>query len=142
MVFDGDAFPRNARGSDVHQVKADEIIAFLTRRKSFAHCEYAENIERWHRHIPAQRLYFGFFERIAEEPGTYLNEVLQFLGYTQAPNLVGSMEPVNAGRGERMDPAIEHRIARALVPQAMAMHRMFSNSYTARWLEHACAAGA
>jgi hypothetical protein len=39
-----------------------------------------------------------------------------------------------------MERAIEHRIARSLAPQAEAMHRMFANAYTERWLEHARAA--
>ena len=131
---------RKAPGSDVSDVEADAIIAFLTRRKSFAHCEYAENISRWRTHIPAQQLYFGFFERIAAEPGAYLTEVLRFVGYTRPANLTAAVEPVNAGRGERMEPAIEHRLARALAPQAEAMHRMFANPYTDRWLAHARAA--
>jgi hypothetical protein len=124
---------RKAPGSDVSDVEADELVTFLTRRKSFAHCEYAENIARWRKHVPAQQLYFGFFEGIAAEPGAYLTEVLHFLGYTATPNLDAAVEPVNAGRGER--------IARALAPQAEAMHRMFANAYTERWLEHARAAG-
>jgi hypothetical protein len=131
---------RKKPGSDVSDVGADELVAFLMRRKSLAHCQYAENIARWREHVPAQQLYFGFFERIAAEPGAYLTEVLRFLGYTATPNLDAAVEPVNAGRGERIERAIEQRIARALAPQADAMHRMFANAYTERWLEHARAA--
>lgn len=128
---------RKAPGSDVRDVEADQLVAFLTRRKSFAHCEYAENIARWRKHVPVQQLYFGFFERTIAEPGAYLTELLHFLGYTATPNLDAAVEPVNAGRGERMERTIEHRIARSLAPQAEAMHRMFANAYTERWLEHA-----
>jgi hypothetical protein len=63
--------------------------------------------------------------------------LLHFLGYTATPNLDAAVEPVNAGRGERIERTIEHRIARSLAPQAEAMHRMFANAYTERWLEHA-----
>jgi hypothetical protein len=128
---------RKAPGASVDGVEADAIVGRLVRAKSFTHCEYKENIERWQQHLPAEQLYVGFFERIASEPAAYLTDVLSFLGATHEPDLRDAVEPVNAGRGERMDPALEQRIARTLLPQALAMHRMFANVYTARWLEHA-----
>jgi hypothetical protein len=113
------------------------IMAQLRKPKSFAHCTYRRNIEAWSRHFPQEQMYFGFFERIRREPDAYLGEILDFLGVPGNFSPRNASEPVNQGKGEKIETGLERDIAALLLPEAQYLHQRFANAYTSRWLEHA-----
>lgn len=118
------------------------VIAQLRKPKSFGHCTYQRNIEAWSRFFPSDQLYFGFFDRIRSEPRAYLDEVLDFLGIEGNFSSRDVSEPVNKGKGERIEPALEREIAALLLPEAEFLNEKFGNMHTARWLDHARRAAA
>jgi hypothetical protein len=126
----------------VTREESHEILAQLRKPKSFGHCTYQRNIEAWSLHFPSDRMYFGFFDRIRNEPEAYLREILGFLGIAGSFRPRDASEPVNKGKGERIEPALEREIAGLLLPEAEFLNRKFANPHTARWLDHAMRAAA
>jgi len=114
-----------------------KILQQLRKPKSFAHCTYHRNIEAWSRHFPSRQLYFGFFDRIRNEPEAYLAEILSFLDLKNGFSPRNASEPVNQGKGERISPDLEREIASLLLPEAEYLHQRFANGYTQNWLSHA-----
>lgn len=128
---------RKRGGSLVTEQQRRDILEQLRRPKSLAHCTYRRNIEAWSRHFPAEQLYFGFFDRIREEPEAYLGEILTFLGVEGGFSPRNAAEPVNQGKGEELEAVLEQDIATLLLPEAEYLQQRFANSYTEKWLTHA-----
>ena len=131
---------RKRPGSSVVDDSAKDIIVRLKTSKSFGHCQYERNIDAWLEHLPSDRIYFGFFDRIREDPSGYLAEILRFLEISDEVESHSAHIMVNASLGEKISPEIERDIARLLKNEAASLHRRFANPYTERWLAHAEAA--
>jgi hypothetical protein len=128
---------RKKPGSTIADDRPQDIIERMMSSKSFAHCQYEANIARWMEHLPADQLYFGFFERIEEDPTGYLEDILRFLDVPAAVCSKTAGERVNSSLGELIPPGVEGEIARLLRGEAASLHRRFANQYTERWLAHA-----
>lgn len=128
---------RKGGGSLVTQKQHHDILRELWRPKSLAHCTYRRNIEAWSRHFPENQMYFGFFDRIKEEPETYLREILNFIGAKADFSPLNVSKPINQGRGEEIELAVARDIATLLLPEAEYLQHRFGNPYTERWLTHA-----
>ena len=116
------------------------IIAKLKTPKSRGHWAYAQNIEAWTGAYPKEQMYFGFFDRIAEDPDAYLRDILRFLGVGGRFTPRDARDRINAGKGETMSQAMRYRLSSLLLPECEAMHHRFCNRYTERWLASASAA--
>lgn len=123
--------------SSVREHDEQEIISKLNTAKSRGHWTYEQNIQSWTAHFPLSQIYFGFFDRIAENPDDYLRDILNFLG------ALGGFAPrdpssrVNSGKGETMSQNMRYKLSQLLLPECEAMHRRFANSYTELWLTEA-----
>jgi hypothetical protein len=112
-----------------------EIMKRLRSRKSYRHCAYDLNLGTWQGFVKPENIYIGWFERIADEPEALLSEILGFLG---APTQITSelvQQPINAGKGEAIDPALEREIAVMLKEDTSALHSRLNSPYTERWVE-------
>jgi len=112
-----------------------EIMTRLKSRKSARHCAYDRNLGTWLTYVKPQNIYIGWFERIATEPEILLSEILEFLG---APARITSgllKKPINAGKGEALDPWFERESAELLKDDTTALHARLKSPYTERWLE-------
>lgn len=112
----------------------DTVFAKLKTPKSRGHWAYEQNIEAWTAHYPPDQIYFGFFDRIAENPDAYLRDILTFLGVEGHFSPHDPASRVNAGKGETMSQAMRYRLSLLLIPEIESMHRRFGNPYTERWL--------
>jgi hypothetical protein len=128
---------RKSRGELITGKNDRQIVERLMGPKSFAHCTYRKNIETWLKFFPPEQVYFGFFERIVEEPEAYLRDILTFLGISGPVVSAGSDRPVNSGKGEKINFQIERQIAELLLTEAEYLDSRFANGYTDKWLRHA-----
>lgn len=128
---------RKSRGELITGQDDRKIIERLKTKKAFAHCTYRKNIETWLKFFPPEQIYFGFFDRILDEPNVYLRDILKFLGISGQVMSIVSDRPVNTGKGEKMNFYIERQIAELLLPEAEYLHSHFANGYTDKWLRHA-----
>lgn len=128
---------RKPRGELITGKNDSQIIERLKTPKVFAHCTYRKNIENWLKFFPPEQVYFGFFERIADEPEAYLRDILKFLEISGPVISSVSDHPVNAGKGEKISLHIEHQIAELLLAEAEYLDSRFANGYTDKWLRHA-----
>jgi hypothetical protein len=131
---------RKRAGQSIGGTDRGHILLQFKNEKFLSHCRYDANIANWLQFIPPERVYFGFFERIAIEPAKYLADILSFLGIAQPPAAQDPAGRINPGIGEKIDPAIERVLASMLIEEAVRLDARFSNSYTANWLTHARAA--
>jgi sulfotransferase family protein len=112
-----------------------EIMTRLQSKKSARHCAYDRNLGTWLRYVKPQNIYIGWFDRIASDPETLLKEILAFLG---APTQITSelvQQPINAGKGEAIDPWFEREIAALVKDDTSALHSRLKSTYTERWLD-------
>lgn len=128
---------RKSGDATVTRLDKQDILARLRKPKTFAHCTYRRNIEAWSQHFPENQVYFGFFDRMSENPQGYFSEIVNFLGLPDGFSPRNAARPVNAGKGEQIATDIECDIAELLLPEAEYLHQRFDNAYTARWLAHA-----
>ena len=61
-------------------VDPEEFLKHFQSRPSVRRGAYLENLERWERRLPSDRIFIGFFEDIAKAPEQLLRDVFQFLG--------------------------------------------------------------
>jgi hypothetical protein len=116
------------------------ILAKLKTPKSQGHWAYEQNINSWTGAYPRAQVYFGFFDRIAEDADAYLRDILGFLGVEGRFAPRDARRRVNAGKGEAMSQAMRYGLSSLLLSECEAMHFRFGNPYTERWLADARAA--
>jgi len=121
----------------IGSAEREQLLGRIRNPTFLSHCRYDENISNWLRYLPADQIYFGFFERIEAEPSEYLADILRFLGIAQKPAAAAPTERVNPGRGETRDPIIERELGIRLLDEAVRVDARFGNAYTAQWLAHA-----
>lgn len=101
--------------------------------------EYMQNLARWEACYPPEQFFFGFFEQVAEEPGTLLCDIYRFLGVDDSSRHVPATVRIrrNASNFRGIPPQTEHWITERMMPQYVGLHERFANSYTANWLQRA-----
>ena len=92
----GDDEQRLARG-EIRQSRAHQHFSYLARGR------YAEQLERWWRHYPRERLLVLRFEHLARDPLAVLDRTLEFLGLPSIENV--RLEARNARKYPPMNPA-------------------------------------
>jgi hypothetical protein len=100
---------------------------------------YLENLERWERHFPPERILVGFFDEIADDPEGLLQRVVHFLGMNAAehPSPAGLRARVNPGPPDPIPGDLRRVLAEIYRDEAAALHARFGNRYTEAWLEAA-----
>ena len=59
--------------------------SFLTERKVAARSYPSRIFARWREHVPAERIFVGFFDHLARSPDELRSDVLRFLGAGSSP---------------------------------------------------------
>jgi hypothetical protein len=109
----------------------------LQRSGVIAMGRYLENLERWERHFPPERILVGFFEEITEDPKGLLQRVYRFLGIDDAEHQLpaGLRARVNPGPPDPIPGSLRRVLAEIYRDEAAALHRRLGSRYTEAWLE-------
>ena len=111
----------------------------LQRSGVLAMGRYLQNLERWERHFPSERVLVGFFDEITEAPADLLRRVYRFLGLNDAErHLPGDLRAsVNPGPRDPIPGELRRVLAEIYRDELAALHARFGNRYTEAWLEAA-----
>jgi hypothetical protein len=113
----GDDEQRLARG-ELRQSRAHQHFSYLARGR------YAEQLERWWRHYPRERLLVLRFEELARDPLAVLDRTLEFLGLSSIQNV--RLEARNARKYPPMDPATEERLRDYFAPHEARLQALLA----------------
>jgi hypothetical protein len=96
----------------------DEAIDYARTEGVWTRSSYLDSIERFERVFRREQIFYGFFERLSEDPTAFVTDVLQFLGVE--PGDVTPLlprAPVNvAAAGRKPPPAFSHALAASCLP--------------------------
>jgi hypothetical protein len=100
------------RGSAL-PVGAEEAIGYARQAAVWKRSSYFENIERLERVFSSNRIFYGFFEELTEEPASFIKKLLAFLGVPAADVArLLPRGPVNvAAAGRRPPPEFSRALA-------------------------------
>jgi hypothetical protein len=90
-----------------------ELVSFLTSEGVAARSYPSRIFARWSEHVPAERIFIGFFDQLVSEPDTLRADVLRFLG-------AGSMPP-------KLEPGFDRKRGQARVPCPPEMQRRLAD---------------
>ena len=113
----GDDEQRLARG-EIRQSRAHQHFSYLARGR------YAEQLERWWRHYPRERLLVLRFEHLARDPLAVLDRTLEFLGLPSIENV--RLEARNARKYPPMNPATEERLRDYFAPHEARLQALLA----------------
>jgi hypothetical protein len=113
----GDDEQRLARG-ELRQSRAHQHFSYLARGR------YAEQLERWWRHYPRERLLVLRFEELARDPLALLDRTLEFLGLPSIENV--RLEARNARKYPPMNPATEERLRDYFAPHEARLQALLA----------------
>jgi hypothetical protein len=108
---------------------SDEDLRERVLRRSgvLAMGRYLENLGRWERHFPPERVLVGFFDEIRGAPADLLRR-----------HLPGDLRAsVNPGPPEPIPEELRRVLAEIYHDELKALHQRFDNRYTEAWLEAA-----
>lgn len=111
----------------------------LKRSGVIAMGRYLENLERWERHFPRERILVGYFDEIAEDPAGLLRRVYRFLGVDDAERHLpaGLRVRVNPGPPDPIPDELRRVLAEIYRDEVSALHARLGGRYTKAWLEAA-----
>ncbi len=126
-------------GGDVGAASEEQLRAFMLGPKVARHGDYLANLAAWRSHYPEEQIFIGFFDRLREDPRTFLREILEFLGVDSSEEAIPEdvEERRNPGRDERPPEHLLRLLARHHHEQIRALHAHFANPWTERWLAEA-----
>jgi hypothetical protein len=111
-----------------------EMESFLTKQKMAALSSPSQTLARWRDHVPAERIFVGFFDQLSAEPEILRADVLRFLGASSSP------PPIEPGFDRKRDqgrspcpPEIQWRLADWFADELDACARAFGGPATT-WL--------
>jgi hypothetical protein len=117
-----------------------KLIAQMSSGGIFERSDYLSTIATWERHIPRERIFYGFFDEIRERPRDLLLRLFDFLGVESSESrLAGDVErPRNARRnsGVAMTPGIEAALSGLHAGRLEALAERFG-SYPGKWRDRA-----
>ena len=99
--------------------------------------DYAGNVTRWTALYGKEGVFVGFFDQLVEDPRTLLTDILKFLDLPHDEQHIppGVKAKSNPGAGPNIPEEYEELLCELFVPQVEALHRIFENDYTQRWLD-------
>ena len=111
----------------------------LRRSGVIAMGRYLENLVRWERHFPPERILVGFFDEIADHPDRLLRRVYGFLGVDDAERHLPAdlRASVNPGPPEPIPEELRRVLAEIYRDELAALRARFDNEYTKAWVETA-----
>jgi hypothetical protein len=62
-----------------------EMVSFLTSERVASRSYPSRIFARWRDHVPADRIFVGFFDQLTSQPGVLRGDVLRFLGASSSP---------------------------------------------------------
>ncbi len=111
----GRAHERLANG-EIERSEAHQHFSYLARGR------YAEQLERWLRVYPRERVLVLRFESLAQEPLPVVNSSLRFLGLS--PLAAAKLEPRNTRKYPPIDPATAERLRDYFAPHNAALEAL------------------
>lgn len=121
----------------VETIPEEEVLAFLRHSRCLQHSRFSINLARWEAHFPAEQLFVGFFDDIAERPARLLRAIYRFLGVADEERFVSPRagEKIFAGRpSAKIPPVVESELVTQLLPEVQSLHARFDNPITEGWL--------
>jgi hypothetical protein len=101
---------------EIERSEAHQHFSYLARGR------YAEQLERWLRVYPRERLLVLRFENLAQEPLPVVNGSLRFVGLS--PLAAAKLEPRNTRRYPPLDPATAERLRDYFAPHNAALEAL------------------
>jgi Sulfotransferase family len=110
-------------GQDAVPQDWPEMVSFLTTKRVATRSYPSRIFAQWRDHVPADRIFVGFFDQLASEPDVLRKDVLQFLG-------AGSSLP-------RVEAGFDQKRNQVRVPCPPEMQRRLADWFADEM--HACA---
>lgn len=113
------------------------LMEYARRSSVMLRSDYVRTLSIWEAHYPAEQIFLGFLEELAE-PEDLLLRLYRFLGVDASPRHIPGFarSKVHAGRPQEMPRAFARQLAREHHAQLQALHARFGG-YATRWLESA-----
>jgi hypothetical protein len=112
-------------------------LAFLTSPAVQGRGDYLAILRRWQKHYPAEQIFVGWFEELAEDSTKAFHRVLDFLNLPSAEAM--PLEPLakrfNSHQRVATPPSVIRGLARHMRPQIAALADHFGH-HAVRWLAH------
>jgi hypothetical protein len=112
------------------------ILDFMLKPNNLAHARYSDNLERWEKHFPGDRMFIGFFDEISENPKRLLSGIFQFVGVTDSTEYITelAMEKVYGGKYPPIPRHVAVMLAGIFIDDLERLHQRLQSPYTAKWL--------
>jgi len=122
---------------DIMSVPREVLLQFFRRDSVRRNGDYLRTLDIWERHFAPDQIHVDFLERIVQNPGHVLEDVLRFIGVTGDARVpaVDLAQPRNAGHTPPLPPDIARVLAEQFHESVRMCHRRFNNAFTAAWVD-------
>jgi len=112
-----DAEPTRVAPEEECLLRDESYVSFAHQHLSYrARGRYAEQLQRWRAHYPADRMLVISSERFYADPADEFSRVVRFLGLDPGPPSTLEFRPYNAHSYERMAPSTKDRLTDEFTP--------------------------
>lgn len=129
------------RGARADIGDLEEIKAFLDSPSQTLRSNYPRMIDTWERHIPAERMFIGFYDDVVSQPAALLERVSRFLGIDPAKSPATDLSrKVHVSREASIPAELRRFLCQKYLPDLRLLSERFGGSAT-EWLRAAEAIG-
>ncbi|MFN3651446.1 MAG: sulfotransferase family protein [Armatimonadota bacterium] len=122
------------RRKKVEEIGRARLLKALQRPGLIARSSYSETLDQWTAVYPAEQLYVGFFDDIAERPQELLREIFRHLGVREEIEWerLPLREVVRRGGGAPMPPEVRELLEARCAPELERLEARFG-ARVGRW---------
>lgn len=120
-------------------VPEESVKRYMSSKMRFRHMNYVQHVQTWSRFYSPCQIYVGFFDHLARDPSSLLQDIYRFLELDASKHLIPDTahERLNAKPYPPIPDHLYRYLARQYYEQIERAHQYFGNQYTANWLASA-----
>lgn len=128
-------------GKPINEISATEFLDYTTHKAAQLRGDYVRTLATWESVFPAEQMFIGFYDDIADKPSDLLLKIYAYLNISVDARLLPNdiSDKINASSGLRAMsiPADVHRqLAVLYIPTLQVLSERF-HGHTEKWLEKA-----
>ena len=134
-MYHSKRFGKNGRMSP----EQDSVRSFLKNPSHLAHSKYAENLQRWEKHLPATQIFVGFYDDISKNPESLLKQIFKFLAVDPSFEPPGDLlkRRINKNDYPPMPEGIREMLSMHLLGDLEMLSNKTQNEWVNEWLNSA-----